>query len=78
MRAPGGWLLPAAPTLRVSTPARLAAANSGADVTAETLPPDWDGRRLDLGYAVSVLLQPNLRQPVVVESDDDEHRGICA
>ena len=58
VRAPGGWILPAAPLVPPSTPARLAAANSqnGADVSAETLPNLWAGDPLHLNYAVGVLL----------------------
>ncbi|MEO6715415.1 MAG: DUF222 domain-containing protein [Mycobacteriales bacterium] len=58
VRVPAGWLLPAAPPLAESTPARLASSNeaAGADVSAETLPPHWAGDSLDLNYAVGVLL----------------------
>jgi hypothetical protein len=58
VRTPAGWLLPAAPEIRPSTAASLAAGNraNGADVSAETLPPDWHGDRLQLPYAVGVLL----------------------
>lgn len=58
VRVPAGWLLPAAPPLRQSSADQLAASNAaaGADVSAETLPPDWAGDSLDLNYAVGVLL----------------------
>ncbi len=59
VRAPGGWLIPNAPPLLFATPDRLAAAHAraGIAVDSDTLPPDSISERIDIGYAVSVLLQ---------------------
>ncbi len=59
VRHPAGWIIPAAPTLPPSTPGQLTDANEaqGTAISSDTLPPDWNGDRLDLHYAVSVLMQ---------------------
>lgn len=59
VRAPGGWLIPAAPSPTATTAEGLAAAHdaAGTAIDESTLPPDWNGDRLDIRYAVSVLLQ---------------------
>ena len=59
-RDPKGWLIPDAPKLP-AVPAdggetlRLQTTTAGVDVDANTLRPRWDGTRLDLHYAISVM-----------------------
>ena len=59
-RHPYGWVLPpvpAPPEVAGDAEARLRADNAaaGVHVDAHTLRPDWDGTRLDLGYAIDVM-----------------------
>ena len=41
----------------------MRARSPGTAIDDHTLPPDWNGDRLDLHYAVSVLLQDEPRSP---------------
>jgi len=59
-RRPNGWLIPDAPE-PPTVPAdagdfvRRESAAAGVHVDAHTLRPDWDGTRLNLGYAIDVM-----------------------
>jgi len=59
--------VPAPPEVAVDAEARLRGDNAaaGVHVDAHTLRPDWDGTRLNLGYAISVMhplaIQPSRR-----------------
>jgi len=59
-RRPNGWLIPEAPE-PPTVPAdagdfvRRESAAAGVHVDAYTLRPDWDGTRLNLGYAIDVM-----------------------
>ena len=62
-RHPNGWLIPDAPAppdvlADAGETLRLENAAAGLHVGHETLRPDWDGKGLNLGYAISVLHPP--------------------